>query len=377
MDWNDVSTERFVQAVKSGRMTRREMGQALASVGVAVLGTAIMPKIAGAATEDHPLVFTWSGYEEDGFHPAYDAKHGEPPNFSFFGDEEEAFAKIRAGFKPDVVMPCSYKVAKWRDAGIIQPIDESRLSNWGDIIPSLKSIEDIIANGKRWWVCQDWAQTSITYRTDLVDIEEESWGLLWDERYAGRMAMIDSLIDGVMVAAIYSGAKDPFNMTAAEVEKTRSLLKQQLPLLRYYSNSMTDVQQSLASGELVAAVTWNDSALTLSEEGLPVKFMKPKEGAMTWTCGLCLMTDADPAKIDRSYDVIDAYLSPETGKYEIENWGYAHANIKAFDLVSEEDLASRGFTRDPETLLSSGIFQKPIANEAELETMFEEVKAGF
>ena len=58
-------------------------------------------------------------------------------------------------------------------------------------------------------------------------------------------------------------------------------------------------------------------------------------------------------------------------------WGYAHANIKAFDLVSEEDLASRGFTRDPETLLSSGIFQKPIANEAELETMFEEVKAGF
>ena len=70
-------------------------------------------------------------------------------------------------------------------------------------------------------------------------------------------------------------------------------------------------------------------------------------------------------------------MSPETGKYEIENWGFAHANAKAFDLVSEEDLASRGFTRDPEALLSSGIFQEPIKNESVLETMFEEIKAGF
>ena len=371
-----MDTDELIGRMRSGKWTRREMNKALASVGLAMVSVPLVRKTSMAATEDHPLVFTWSGYEEDGFHPAYDAKYGEPPNFSFFGDEEEAFAKMRAGFKPDVVMPCSYKIPKWRDAGIIQPIDESRLSNWGDIIPSLKTIDGIIVDGKRWWVCQDWAQTSITYRTDLVDIEEESWGLLWDERYAGRMAMIDSLIDGVMVAAIYGGARDPFNMTDAEVEMTKDLLKKQLPLLRYYSNSMTDVQQALASGELVAAVTWNDSALTLSSDGLPVKFMKPKEGAMTWTCGLCLMTEADPAKIDRAYDVIDAYLSPETGQYEIMEWGYGHANAKAFDLVSAEDLAARGFSKNPSELLASGIFQAPIQNEPVLQAMFEEIKAG-
>ena len=111
LDWNDVSTERLVEAVKSGKMTRREMGQALASVGVAALGTTIMPKIAGAAVEDHPTVFTWSGYEDDGFMGAYMAKYDdEKPNFSFWGDEEEAFAKMRAGFKPDVTSPCSYKI---------------------------------------------------------------------------------------------------------------------------------------------------------------------------------------------------------------------------------------------------------------------------
>ena len=377
MDWNDVSTERLVQAIENHRLTRRQTHQALASVGLVSIGMTFGPKLAGAAVEDHPTVFVWGGYEEEGFHAEYDRKYGEPPNFSAFGDEEEAFAKMRAGFNPEIVMACSYKVGIWRDAGIISPIDTSRLSHWGDIIPSLKNIEGIVVDGVRWWVCQDWAQTSITYRTDLVDIEEESWGLLWDKRYAGRLAMIDSLIDGVMVAAIYGGAKDPFNMTDDEVAMTRELLQKQLPLLRFYSNDMTSVQQALASGELVAAATWNDSALLLRDHGLSVKFMKPKEGAMTGTCGMSLMSGGDPAKLDRSYDVIDAYLSPETGKYEIEEWGFAHANALAFDLVSEEDLAVRGFSRNPDELLASGIFQAPIGNEPVLQAMFEEVKAGF
>ncbi|MFP6730340.1 MAG: extracellular solute-binding protein [Alphaproteobacteria bacterium] len=378
LDWNDVSTERLVEAVKSGKMTRREMGQALASVGVAALGTTIMPKIAGAAVEDHPTVFTWSGYEDDGFMGAYMAKYDdEKPNFSFWGDEEEAFAKMRAGFKPDVTSPCSYKIPHWNDAGILAPIDSDRLSNWSDMIPTLTKVPGTIINGDRLWVCQDWGQTSITYRTDLVDIEEESWGLMWDERYAGRLSMIDSLIDGVMVAAIYGGAKDPYNMTTEEVAMAKDLLKKQLPLLRFYSNSMTDVEQALASGELVAAVTWNSSALELNNQGLPVRFMVPKEGAMTWTCGLSLMTDADPKKLDRSYAILDSYLSKESGYWEITEWGYGHANARAFDNVTEEQLAARGLSNDPDALINSGIFQEPIGNEPELQTMFEEVKAGF
>ena len=211
----------------------------------------------------------------------------------------------------------------------------------------------------------------------MVNIEEESWGLLWDERYKGRLSMIDSLIDGVMVAAIYGGAKDPYNMTTEEVAMTKKLLQEQLPLLRFYSNSMTDVEQALASGELVAAVTWNSSALELTNQGLPVRFMVPKEGAMTWTCGLSLMTDADPKKLDRSYAVIDSYLSKESGYWEIIEWGYGHANARAFDNVTEEELKARGLTSDPDELINSGIFQEPIGNEPELQTMFEEVKAGF
>lgn len=371
-----METNELLEKMQSGEMTRRDFKKALASFGLALISAPLVSRASRAASDDHPLVFTWEGYEDPGLHGAYLKKHSESPNFTFFGDEDEAFAKIRAGFKPDVVMPCSYKVAIWRDAGVIQPIDESRLSNFPDTISSLKNLSNIVVGGKRWWICMDWGQTSITYRSDLVDLKEESWGLLWDERYKGRMAMMDSLIDGVMVAAIYGGARDPFNMTAAEVAKTRELLSQQLPLLRTYANSPTDIEQMLASGELVAGVTWNDSFTRLSKQGIPVKFMDPKEGAMTWTCGIALSATVDAEKLDKAYDVIDALISPEAGAFEIQEFGFGHANKKAFELLSDEDLAARGLTRNPEDRLNSGIFQEPIGNEPELQTMFEEVKTG-
>jgi hypothetical protein len=39
-------------------------------------------------------------------------------------------------------------------------------------------------------------------------------------------------------------------------------------------------------------------------------------------------------------------------------------------------LAARGLTKNPEDRLNSGIFQEPIGNEPELQTMFEEIKTG-
>ncbi len=376
----DYKKDDLVEMLATGKMSRRKFQSLLGSLGIATVTLPVWTGPARAAAEDHPNVFTWEGWDIPEHHQEYLDKHGELPNFSIFGDEEEAFAKIMAGARYDVSHPCSYKVEIWRDAGILQPIDVSRLDHWGDIIPSLKEIPGMTtADGDVYFVASEWGHTSVLYRADLVDPkyqEDETWGILWDERYAGRMSMADSLIDGVMVAAIYGGAKDPFNMTDAEVKVTGELLRKQLPLLRYYWTSPTDIENAMAAGELVATSSWNDSYTALKGEGIDVKYMNPKEGAMTWVCGFCLMSAADPEKLEKSYDVIDAFLSPDSGVVTIMDEGYGHANQRAFELVSDDDLTERGLSKNPEELLNSGIFQEPIANEPVLQALFEEIKAG-
>ena len=374
--------ERFIDAFKFGRLDRRSFNRGLASVG---LGTVMMPLVPGAglaSPEEQPIVYTWGGYEAPEMHGEYIEKYGESPRFSLWGDEEEAEAKMRAGFKPDIGMPCSYKVKKWNDFGYLRAIDTSRLEHWNDVLEPLQNVPDMMIDGKRLMVCAWWGLTSVTFRTDLapeyVDPATHTWGILWDPKYKGRLSMIDSLIDGVMVAAIYSGAKDPFNMTPAEVARVKELMVEQRPLLRFYSNDVTTWNQALASGELIAAATWNDTILTLKNEGLPVEFMSPKEGAMTWTCGIVHFTMGDPAMDDRAYDLIDAFLSPDTGEFWVMEFGMGHSNAKTYDRISDADMTKRGLTPgNIEDYISSGIFQATIQNEPELQAMYEEVKAGF
>ena len=62
------------------------------------------------AADSDLIVFDWGGYEDPGFFGAYVEKYGDSPTYSFFSDEEEAFQKVRAGFRADLGHPCSQSV---------------------------------------------------------------------------------------------------------------------------------------------------------------------------------------------------------------------------------------------------------------------------
>jgi spermidine/putrescine transport system substrate-binding protein len=265
-------------------------------------------------------------------------------------------------------------VAIWRKAGLLQPIDTTRLKNWDTIFPVFKSLPDLQAGeGKVWMVPWDWGNTSILYRTDLVKNPEQSWNLLWDKQYAGRMATIDAVHDTPIVAALLAGV-NPFDMTPAELDKVAAKLREQRPLLRNYTTDMTSVEQSLASGELVAAMTWNASATTLKKQGVAVEFMKPKEGMLTWACGMVLLKDA--GHVDLAYDFINSRLEAESGKQLIEQYGYGSASSAAFAQVPKADLDRLQLPSDPEVMLKSTIFTGPMKQNEDLAKMFEKVKAG-
>lgn len=369
---------RFIDEIKYGRLDRRQIMRIMASAGIASF---VFPTGRAKAQDDPLMLYTWAGYEVPEMHQEFIDKYGSSPDYSTWGDEEEAEIKMRSGFEPDMVMPCSYKVMKWTELEILRPLDETRLEHWGEIIPTLYNVPDTIINDQRMWVPAWWGLTSVTFRTDIcpeyVPVDAHTWGILWDEKYSGRLSMIDSLIDGVMVAAIYSGAADPFNMTPAETEVTKELMVRQKPLLRFYTNDNAGWQQALASGELVAAASWNDTILNLSNQGIPTMFMQPKEGAMTWTCGLGLTNWLSPEQETMAYDLMNAYLSVDTGIYWVETFGMGHSNKNVYSHFSADDLTKRGLTPgDIDAYIAAGHFQATIKNEPELQAMYEQVKAG-
>ncbi|MGI9482571.1 MAG: ABC transporter substrate-binding protein [Hyphomicrobiales bacterium] len=365
--------------MESGQMSRRRFQQLLGAAGVALVAIPSVPRLAKAAAKDQATFFTWGGYDVPEMFGPYIKKHGEPPNFATFGGSEEALTKMRAGYVVDVSHPCNQAIPRWVASGLFQTVDPSKLSNWSNVMPQLYNLEGNVADGKPYMVPFDWGQTSVTYRTDMFDLagKEESWGMLWDERYKGRIGVLASAGDTWWCGAIFAGVDFKEISSDASFKKVAEVMRKQRPLIRTYTDETTTLEQALASGELVAAMTWNSSAVTLKKQGVPVKFANPKEGALTWVCGAIIHKDAP--NIDKAHDVIDAMLSVETGKWLIGENGYGHSNLKSFDQFDDKQLADLGLSRNPADILDAGKFQIPQTQEFEtrMNKEFEQIKAGF
>ena len=360
--------------------SRRELNRALAAAGLAMVTVPLVSR--PAAAEGLATHFTWAGYDDPAFMASYQAKHGSVPDYAIFGEEEEALQKLRAGFTPDTAAPCSYSVPRWRDAGVLEPIDTGRLKNWPDLVPTLKNIPGMNTANDVWFVPIDWGNSTVLYRADMVDPAyqtDHTWKILWDERYAGRLGMFDSIDGAVPVAGLVAGYRDAaYAMDDEQLAVARDLLAQQRPLLRFYWTDVSLVDQGLASGELVATYGWNASLKRMREQGLDVRMMTPKEGILTWVCGMVKIANGAGDR-DAAYDIIDSFASPESGAYEMTNWGYGHSNLKAYEMVEPEVYESVGISRDVDGFLSSGVFiaaMEPQTREKYI-AMFEEVKAGY
>jgi spermidine/putrescine-binding protein len=357
-----------------GRLSRRELMAGMAAAGVASTVLPVWHRPAAAATD--LTVFTWAEYDNPDFHQAFVEKYGGSPEFTLFGEEEEALQKLRAGFTPDVAHPCTSNVRRWKDAGVLKPLDPSRIEHWDDIYPSFKTIKGVMIDGEAYHMPWDWGNDTILYRTDLVDIEEESYAILLDERYKGKMAIFDSAETFTGIAGALAGVKDLFDQTDEEMKLTGDIMKKIHPNLRFYWTDTTQVEQALAAGELVAATAWNESVVNLKEQGLAVKYMNPKEGIFTWVCGLALVANG-PGSEDQAYDYLNAMLAPETGQALIEEFGYGHANMKTLQLVDQARLEELGIANAPEMLAKTNFFDemRPEMRER-MNDLFEAIKAG-
>ncbi len=242
-------------ALREGKLSRREFNRSLLMAGIAITTTPLMPRRAKADPEDHPTYFTWGGYDIPELFVPYFEKYGELPNFTTFGAAEDAFTKLRSGFVADVVHPCLSDVPNWNSTGLFQPIDTTRLSNWGDVFPDLYNYDYNVIDGKPWLVPFSWGLTSIVYREDLVEWKDgESWDLMWDERYKWQLASLASAGDVWWCAAIYAGVPYSEIHTPEAFAKIAEVLRKQRPLIRFYSDDTATLDQALTSGEIVASV---------------------------------------------------------------------------------------------------------------------------
>lgn len=340
---------------------------------------ALLLALPAQAADPDLVVFEWAGYEDPALFSAYVEKYGEPPTFSFFGDEEEAFQKLRAGFKADIAHPCSQSVVKWNEGGLLEPIDTSRIPAWDDLMEAFTSMPGFTVDGEVYAVPVEWGATALTYRTDVVPAEDAATLQSFvDPKYRGRTSIGNNVDDAYALAFLATGVYDWTKATEEDFQEASAWLRKAHKNVRAYWQDSTQLAQLMASGEVVLAWAWNDAATTLQADGQPVTNNRgTEEGSSTWVCGFVNLANGEGSD-DKMYDFINAWLAPETVAYVVDVWGYGHSNAAAMADLDPEVLERTGFA-DFDKYTEKTLWQAPIGHEMREKMIaeFEKIKAGF
>ncbi len=291
-----------------------------------------------------------------------------------YGELDEALAKLRGGFKADVINPCVDYIPTLVKLDLIEPIDTSLIPRWNDLFPFFREIPEIQAGeGKVWMVPQDAGLEGIMYRKDKIDPPPTSWNDLWNEKYAGRIAMQDYARNAIAVAALALGYEDPFRLNDDDLQKVKDYLIKQKPLLVNYFESDADIDNMFKSGEVWLSFGWtSDANLLTEEEGIPVEYVSPKEGALSWICGYSIVKGTK--KKYAAHALINHYLDPEVQYIEVVDFEYFVSNQKVLDLLEPEEIEAVRLDR-PEEIQNAHVEIIPDNYDKWLQ-IWEEVKAA-
>lgn len=348
-------------------------------IRVSLLSSVAFIATAAIAQDADPelTVFTWSGYEEDAYWANYAAaNNGMSPTYAFFGEEEEAFQKLRSGFRADIAHPCPQSVDKWRQAGLIEPWDISKIPNFAKIAEVYKNAPVLTDGDDVYFIPADSGATAIAYNSD--EVSEDTVNTLQvfkDPAYAGRISLPDNTDDVFALAFLATGVSDWTTAGVEDFEAAAAWLREVHPNVRAYWTDGAELGQLMGTGEVLISWAWNETPVLLQDDGLPIAYERsPVEGSSVWTCGHVNLVDG-PGSEDKAHEFINGWLDASVADYIVNEWGYGHANAEAMAAMDAETLEEVGL----------GPVDVPLLAQLPLETTmrermireFERIKAGF
>jgi len=330
------------------------------------------------AAADEVYWLTWENLAKPEYLKPYLDAGGTPIKKGFIGSDDEQFAKLRAGggSEWDLITPGIDKTELYIASGLLQPLDLSLIPNAAHRYAPFMKTPLGKKDGDTYALPFYWGINPIVYRADLMD-NEPDWSTLFEgEKYKGRLAMRDYALEGIVIAAMYVGIpRDQlFKLGDKELAECKKALLAQKKLLRTYWNSIGDLTNLFASGEVVCAFSWVPPYYDLKARGLDMGMAKPKAGVIGWCDSLAIPAQSSEDGAKAAHGLINYLLGPDYGKLLAVGGPYAQSTDIARSSLSEEQ-QERIFVKDL-AIMDSFVWKENPANYGDWVRMWNEVKAS-
>lgn len=180
-----------------------------------------------------------------------------------------------------------------------------------------------------------------------IPYETESWGWLFDNRYAGKVAIVNAPTIGIFDLALAAQAQglmtftDMGNMSRDEIDALFEIViaKKRQGHFRGVWTSVPHSIEWMASGEIILSSMFSPAVSVLNGRGIPCIYAAPKEGYRAWHGVMCLSSETQGERKEAAYAFMNWWLSGWPGAF-IARQGYYISNpqrSKSFMSQSEWD----------------------------------------
>ena len=353
---------------------RRFLSSLAAGAGLSLVGSANRPALAAGKE------LVWATWDSNG-HPEYvapfEAKTGSKVKLSYLTNEDAQFAALKTGSASDwdVVNPSLNGAWRYIKGGVLRPLDLAKLpgvSGMYDVFKTTEKVKD--DKGATYAIPYLWGLNPIVYRSDKYD-SEPTYATLFDPKYKGQLAMRDYALESIAIAALQLGVprEKAFTLSSSELAEAKKLLITQKPLLRTYWQTIGDLTNLFATGEVTCAFSWRVPYDALKDK-MKVAMAKPKAGIMGWCDCFAIPTSLAEDKLDLAYAFGDYLLGADYASSIAEIGNYATSSGIVREKLTKEKQAAI-FIDDLDVMKS---FMWPVAppNYSEWIKAWAEVKAA-
>ena len=207
-------------------------------------------------------------------------------NMSEYDSNETLYSKLSAGgITVDVIIPSDYMIDRMIAEDMLLELDFNNIPNFSYVDEQFRNPDYDPEN--KYSVPYTWGTVGILYNTKYVDeADVTGWELLWNEKYAGKILMIDNSRDAFGIAQYLLGY-DVNTMDKEELQHCADKLKEQVPLVQQYV--MDQIYATMENEEAYIATYYAGDCMLMMEENPDLAFYLPQDqGFNLFTDAMCI-----------------------------------------------------------------------------------------
>jgi putative spermidine/putrescine transport system substrate-binding protein/spermidine/putrescine transport system substrate-binding protein len=324
-------------------------------------------------------LLVWEGYADPSIVKAFEDQHHCKVSASYMGSSDELVAKLRGGSAGnyDVISPSSDVVTSIALANLAEPLNLAKLPSYSQLSPKLTSLPLVRVNGQVFGVPFMWGPDPMIYDTTVFAQAPESWNVLWDAKYRGKISVWDDLSTVYMAAQVLGYDKpDPselYNLSDEQLEGVKKKLLELKPNIRKMWSTGGELTNLFQNHEVVAAMGWPLMTNQLRKVQFPVGETIPKENTTGWIDHLMITSGSENK--DLAYEFLEYMIEAQIQKEVTDVTGYTPANPRAAQFMTADEVKSLHLD-DVDNYQKRLYFWQNVPRRSKYNEIWNEVKAA-